>query len=287
MFWNSKAMTTLIWNMCSRTLRILDGVFPPDPQAFMSVGQQTEYEITKASETMGIYLAELGARTNDLDVLDFGCGWGGETLWLADRVRSVCGVDVDKNAVEQANKMRMAMAVRNSQFNWSEDGRMPFVDGSFDAVLSTNTFEHVMDLELAFREIFRVLRPGGSLLSRWGPLFFSPHGYHLYWACQVPYAHLLFGLDAIAMMRAERGGSRAHPTSWEDLGLNSKRFDDYCKSVRDAGFEIVRFNAIPVRRTAVLAMLPVVKDFFISSIDCHVKRPASVSPVPDDYVEAR
>jgi len=40
----------------------------------MSADQQTEHEVAKASETMGAYLAELGARTHDLDVLDFGCG---------------------------------------------------------------------------------------------------------------------------------------------------------------------------------------------------------------------
>ncbi len=266
-------MMALDWNVRRRTLRLLDRIFPPNPRAFMSAEQQTEHEVMKAAETMGAYLAELGSRAHELDVLDFGCGWGGETLWLADRVRSVCGVDIDKNSVAQAHKVCVTSAVSNCRFAWSEDGRLPFADASFDAVLSTDTFEHVMDLDHAFREISRVLRPGGSLLSRFGPLFYSPHGYHLYWACQVPYAHLLFGLDAIAMMRAGRGGSRVHPASWQDLGLNGKKFYEFYKSVRDTGFEIVRFKAIPVRHTAALVMLPVVKDLFISGVDCHVKRP--------------
>lgn len=266
-------MMTLDRNVRGKTLRFLDRIFPPNPRAFMSEEQQTEHEVVKASETMGAYLAELGSRTHELDVLDFGCGWGGETLWLADRVHSVCGVDIDKNAVAQARKACEASAVSNCRFEWSEDGRLPFADASFDAVLSTDTFEHVMALDQAFREIFRVLKPAGSLLSRFAPLFYSPHGYHLYWACQVPYAHLLFGLDAIAMMRARRGGSHAHPASWQDLGLNGKRFDEYYASVRNAGFEIIRFKAIPGRRIAALAMLPVVKDLFISGVDCHVKRP--------------
>jgi hypothetical protein len=50
--------------------------------------------------------------------------------------------------------------------------------------------------------------------------------------------------------------------------------NDASRSVRNAGFDIVRFKAIPVRHTATLTMLPVVKDLFISGIDCHVKRPA-------------
>ena len=255
-------------------LQRLDRVFPPNPQAFMSSDQQTRHEVAKASASMGTYLAELGqSRMASLDILDFGCGWGGETLWLAGRVRSVCGVDVDRNAVSQAAAAVRASNSENCRFEWSEDGHLPFTDCSFDAVLSTDTFEHVMDLDLAFQEIARVLRPGGSLLTRFGPLFYSPHGYHLYWACQVPYAHLLFGLDAIGTIRAARGGSRVRPASWQDLGLNGKRFEDYRRSVDTAGLDVVRFNPIAVKDLTIAAGLPFVKDWFIFGVDCHVRRP--------------
>jgi len=254
-------------------LDLLDRVFPPNASAFMSVEQQTTHEIVKASWTMGSYLAELGRdRIGSFDFLDFGCGWGGETLWLAGHARSVSGVDVDDKAIAQAQKALEASAVRNCRFEWSPDGRLPFADATFDAVLSTNTFEHVMDLDLAFAEIARVLKPGGSLLTRFGPLFYSPQGYHLYWACQVPYAHLIFGLDAIAAMRARRGGSQLRPTSWRDLGLNGLRFRDYVASVERADFEVVRFRSIPVRGLQTLASLPLVGDLFIFGVDCHIRR---------------
>jgi SAM-dependent methyltransferase len=255
-------------------LELLDRVFPPNAAAFMSGDEQTQHEIVKASATMGSYLAELGAeRIGQLDILDFGCGWGGETIWLAQRARSVSGVDVDEKAIAQARKALDSSAVRNCRFEWSSDGRLPFADASFDAVLSTDTFEHVMDLDLAFGEIARVLKPGGSLLTRFGPLFRSPHGYHLYWACQVPYAHLIFGLDAIAAMRASRGGSLKQPTSWRELGLNGRRFRDYLASVERAGFEVVRFRPIPVKGLKRLAALPLVGDLFIFGVDCHIRRP--------------
>jgi SAM-dependent methyltransferase len=257
-----------------KILLFLDRFFPANPAAFMSANQQTKHETVKAQHTMGVYLAELGeARARDLDILDFGCGWGGETLWLAERARSVCGVDVDRDAIAQARAARQEANATNCRFEWSSNGELPFADRSFDAVLSTDTFEHVMDLDLAFREIARVLRPGGSLLTRFGPLFFSPQGYHFYWACQVPYAHLLFGLDAIAAMRARRGGSRAKPATWQDLGLNGKRFDEYVAAVRGAGFEIVRFDPIPVKGITLLTKIPWLKDLFIFGIDCHVRRP--------------
>src|SRR3954447_1111668 len=252
----------------------LDRIFPADPKAFMTGDQQTVHEIAKASTSMGGYLAELGEqRTASLDILDFGCGWGGETLWLASRVRSVCGVDVSRNAVERAQAAVRAANAANCRCEWSADGHLPFADGSFDAVLSTNVFEHVMDLDLAFREIRRVLKPRGSLLTRFGPLFYSPHGYHLYWACQVPYAHLLFGLDAIAAMRANRGGSAKQPGSWQELGLNGLKFRDYAASVERTGFEVVRFHPIPVKGLKRLAAAPLIGDLFIFGVDCHIRRP--------------
>jgi ubiquinone/menaquinone biosynthesis C-methylase UbiE len=188
-------------------------------------------------------------------------------------VRSISGVDVDPRAITQAVAALETSNATNCRFLWSQDGRLPFDDASFDAVLSTDVFEHVMDLDLAFSEIMRVLRPGGSLLTRFGPLFFSPQGYHFYWACQVPYAHVLFGLNAIARMRAARGGSQARPETWQDLGLNGKRFREYYASVRRAGFEVVRFTPIPVKQLRVLTRVPFVKDLFIFGIDCHVRRP--------------
>ena len=42
---------------------------------------------------------------------------------------------------------------------------LSFTDASFDLVLCNEVFEHVQDLELAFREIARVLRPGGRLVA--------------------------------------------------------------------------------------------------------------------------
>ena len=49
---------------------------------------------------------------------------------------------------------------------------LTFPDASFDLVLCNELFEHVQDLDLAFREIARVLRPGGRLLSTF-PLAFG------------------------------------------------------------------------------------------------------------------
>jgi len=49
--------------------------------------------------------------------------------------------------------------------NYQDLYALCFSDVSFDLVLCNELFDHVQDLELAFREIARVLRPGGRLVA--------------------------------------------------------------------------------------------------------------------------
>ncbi len=43
---------------------------------------------------------------------------------------------------------------------------LPFADGTFDAVVSNSIIHHIPEPRLSFREMVRVLRPGGSLFVR-------------------------------------------------------------------------------------------------------------------------
>jgi ubiquinone/menaquinone biosynthesis C-methylase UbiE len=50
----------------------------------------------------------------------------------------------------------------NVQFVQGDVGKLPFEDSSFDIVLSMNGFHAFPDKEAAYRETFRVLKPGGT-----------------------------------------------------------------------------------------------------------------------------
>lgn len=58
--------------------------------------------------------------------------------------------------------------------------KMAFESRSFDLVLSMSTFEHIADVPKALMEIHRVLRPGGSALVSFEPLWTCPYGHHLH-----------------------------------------------------------------------------------------------------------
>lgn len=60
---------------------------------------------------------------------------------------------------------------------------MPFNDGEFDSVISTQVFEHIASPEDAAKEICRVLKPGGHVLvtaPQWNELHEEPHDYWRY-----------------------------------------------------------------------------------------------------------
>ena len=53
-----------------------------------------------------------------------------------------------------------------------------FSDNSFDYIYSLDCFEHISDLNSALGEMYRVLKPNGFLVAKFGPIWSSPIGHH-------------------------------------------------------------------------------------------------------------
>jgi SAM-dependent methyltransferase len=105
------------------------------------------------------------ALTEKTKLLDVGFG-GGLSLRLAraQGVRSLSGIDPSIAAVDQLKKTSSRwlcgadLTVTNGVVE-----HLPYEQGSFDAILSTNTVYFWVDLAAAFRELHRVLAAGGRL----------------------------------------------------------------------------------------------------------------------------
>jgi 2-polyprenyl-3-methyl-5-hydroxy-6-metoxy-1,4-benzoquinol methylase len=99
--------------------------------------------------------------TVECDVLDLGCGEGYGSRALADRARSVLGVDSAEEAVHHASCRYRAPRLR---FAVGSCDRIPADDASFDWVICFETIEHHDRHHEMLVEIRRVLRPDGHLL---------------------------------------------------------------------------------------------------------------------------
>ncbi|MBK5111714.1 MAG: methyltransferase domain-containing protein [Thermoleophilia bacterium] len=101
-------------------------------------------------------------------VLDIGCGSGGITVFLAGEfpLEHITGFDVEEPVVEAARRRaRAANRDERVEFVKGQPGGLPFPDSSFDIVFSKDALIHVSDKESLFREVFRILKPGGSLVA--------------------------------------------------------------------------------------------------------------------------
>ncbi len=100
----------------------------------------------------------LGPELKRLRLLDLGCSAGIISHHLAGRFERVVGVDIDRAALEVAQKQ-----FKNGNLDFARvDGmNLGFLDGTFDAVLCNHIYEHVPDARKLLDEINRVLKPGG------------------------------------------------------------------------------------------------------------------------------
>ena len=116
---------------------------------------------------------QLGVREGDL-LLDMGCGAGRhafESFRLGARV-----VAFDYSAAELKDVGGLFSAMREAGEAGTEPGslavtangdalRLPFADNTFDRIIASEVLEHVSDDQVALHEVFRVLKPGGTLAA--------------------------------------------------------------------------------------------------------------------------
>ena len=98
-------------------------------------------------------------------MLEIGAGTGFFTLNLmqAGLARSAVVTDISQGMVDVAvrNGQALGLAVEGQA---ADAEALPFADGEFDLVIGHAVLHHIPDLDLAFREILRVLRPGGRFV---------------------------------------------------------------------------------------------------------------------------
>ena len=107
----------------------------------------------------------LGANRRALDI---GCGIGRFEAALSPEVAAITGIDISANMIAEARRRCTSLAnVRLMQ----TDGRdlRQFAGSAFDLVLSVDAFPYLVQsgmalVETQFREIARVLKPGGDLV---------------------------------------------------------------------------------------------------------------------------
>ena len=130
-----KAICRLVWNMDrEKNLAYVEQALAGVPEDF--TGKLLEVPVGTGVLTMPVY--------KELPEADITC------------------LDYSADMMASAEKKAKAAGIRNISFRQGDVGALPFEDGTFDIVLSMNGFHAFPDKEAAYRETFRVLKPGGT-----------------------------------------------------------------------------------------------------------------------------
>jgi arsenite methyltransferase len=99
-------------------------------------------------------------------VVDLGCGAGIDVLLasaqVGDRGQAV-GIDMTAEMIERAKANAAKMGAANVEFHLATIDRLPLEAGSADCIVSNCVLNLAPDKPAVFREMFRVLKPGGRV----------------------------------------------------------------------------------------------------------------------------
>lgn len=131
-------------------------------------GVSSFYAITEAAREK---FRSLLPRRGGVRVLEFGCGRGSEAFSLGRQGATVVGIDISSVAIDQARQRAAALGLSEVCFEVGDAEQLSFRDRSFDVVCGSGILHH-LDLRAAYKELMRVVRPGGSCV------FFEPLGHN-------------------------------------------------------------------------------------------------------------
>jgi len=95
---------------------------------------------------------------SNLHLLDVGSSNGIIDNHLANYFGKVSGIDIDEPAMAHA---KATFSRDNLEFKYGDAMDITAADNSIDVVVCTQIYEHVPDAKTLFREIYRILKPGG------------------------------------------------------------------------------------------------------------------------------
>lgn len=153
--------------------------------------------------------------------VDLGAGAGLDSFLAANRVGPagrVYGFDLTPEMIARAQRNAAEGGYANISFQQADIERLPLADGAADAAISNCVINLTPDKRAVYREIFRVLRPGGRLAV----------------------ADIVLRGDAAAVQAFRKGST---DETWCACVAGALAEDDYLAAVREAGFTNVEVVA--------------------------------------------
>jgi ubiquinone/menaquinone biosynthesis C-methylase UbiE len=189
-----------------------DGIDPDHP-SMEALSQYDQFHGRGLEATVDV--ANLVRATASDHLLDIGSGIGGPARYFATRFGCrVTGIDLTPEFCDVARHLTQLLDLEDRiKFEAGDALAMPFADASFDGAYSMNVSMNIADKSAFYREILRVLKPGGWL--------------------------------ALSEIAKGEGGELDYPTLWARSASTSflSTPDETRRDLSEAGFDVMRLHS--------------------------------------------
>lgn len=203
----------------------------------------------------------------DKVVIDFGCGYGGEVIDIAQHgARRAIGLDLREHVLVEARRRAEAQGVADRcTFTTATDEKA-------DVIMSVDAFEHFSDPPEILRIMRGLIKEDGRAIVSFGPTWYHPIGGHSF--SVFPWAHLIFTEPALLRWHRDFRGDGATRFREVEGGLNQMTIRGFEGIVAASDFEFESFEAVPIRRLRPLHNR-LTREFCSSIVRCRLRpRPA-------------
>ncbi len=144
------------------------------------------------------YLLSQGIPLKGKNMLDFGAGTGENLVFSKEYgIKKAIGLDYSSKKFNEFIKKNIKKNLSSINYIQGNVHKKHFEDGSFDLIISINSFEHFRNPKTVLKEIWRVCKVGGYVYIKFGPLFYSPLGAHRYGYVGIPYIQNIFTNEVV------------------------------------------------------------------------------------------
>ena len=186
--------------------------------------------------------------------LDIGCGVGGPLQGVA-RHSGATGIGVNNNAYQiSRGEQHVAKAGLGAQCSFLKANFMeiPVPDGEFDAVYATEAICHAPDKPSLFREVSRVLRPGGLFAAyEWivTDRFDPSNAKHVDIIERIELGNSMPPLETVRDELKALEGAGFEILETEDRAFDSDPETPWYRALQGRDFSLASFARIPVGRS--------------------------------------
>lgn len=127
--------------------------------------------------------------------------------------------------------------LNNFEYHVVDAQNLIYKDNLFSLVVSLNSFEHIMNPELAITEIHRVLKKDGIVFLKFDPVWTADSGNHFMQYVKEPWAHLIYSDEQISEMMKRNGATEVEISSYLHemnrlpVDYYLQLFDGFCKKI--------------------------------------------------------